>query len=110
VPNRDIDNIVIGGSSGATTPLRAILSRFQNDAGSHFRRSAHSRLGNWHAIHRARGSRRTAGWSSRAWLKIENGQIDLAAPDHHFLLDEGHMLFSRGPRENLVRPAIDPLF
>ena len=43
-------------------------------------------------------------------MVIENGRIYLAAPDHHLLLFESHMMLGRGPRENMVRPAIDALF
>lgn len=38
------------------------------------------------------------------------GQIYVAVPDRHLLLHNGHMLLRRGPRENLCRPALDPLF
>ena len=41
---------------------------------------------------------------------IEPGRIYLAPPDLHLLLEQGRMRVVRGPRENLVRPAIDPLF
>jgi two-component system chemotaxis response regulator CheB len=41
---------------------------------------------------------------------IRNGHIYLAAPDHHLLLRESHIMLGRGPRENMVRPAIDALF
>jgi two-component system chemotaxis response regulator CheB len=43
-------------------------------------------------------------------MVIKNGHIYLAAPDYHLLLFESHMMLGRGPRENMVRPAIDPLF
>jgi len=43
-------------------------------------------------------------------MVIENGQIYLAAPDHHLLLCESHIMLGRGPRENMARPAIDALF
>lgn len=43
-------------------------------------------------------------------MKIERGNVYLAAPDHHLLLKDDHIVLGRGPRENLVRPAIDPLF
>jgi two-component system, chemotaxis family, protein-glutamate methylesterase/glutaminase len=38
------------------------------------------------------------------------GRIYVAPPGFHLLLHEDHMLLRRGPRENLARPAIDPLF
>jgi len=41
---------------------------------------------------------------------IEIGQIYVAPPEAHLLLHDGHMMLRRGPRENLVRPSIDPLF
>jgi two-component system chemotaxis response regulator CheB len=41
---------------------------------------------------------------------IEPGRIYVAPPDNHMLIHEGKVRLSRGPRENGVRPAIDPLF
>jgi two-component system chemotaxis response regulator CheB len=41
---------------------------------------------------------------------IEPGRIYIAPPDYHLLLEKGKMRLSRGPKENLFRPAIDPLF
>ncbi|WP_292512315.1 chemotaxis protein CheB [Mesorhizobium sp.] len=38
------------------------------------------------------------------------GCIYVAPPGFHLLLHDGHMMLRRGPRENLARPAIDPLF
>ncbi len=109
MPNRDI--IVIGGSSGATTPLRAILGRFQNDLPAAIFVVLHIPawgIGMLSTVAAAAGGLPVR--QAEDGLKIENGQIYLAAPDHHLLLEDGHMLLGRGPRENLVRPAIDPLF
>ena len=42
---------------------------------------------------------------------IEPSKIYIAPPDRHLLVDEdGRLRLSRGPKENLARPAIDPLF
>jgi two-component system, chemotaxis family, protein-glutamate methylesterase/glutaminase len=41
---------------------------------------------------------------------LELSRIYVAPPGHHLLVHENHMLLRRGPRENLSRPAIDPLF
>ena len=38
------------------------------------------------------------------------GCIYVAPPGFHLLLHDRHMMLRRGPRENLARPAIDPLF
>jgi two-component system, chemotaxis family, protein-glutamate methylesterase/glutaminase len=47
---------------------------------------------------------------AKSGMVIQSGHIYLAAPDHHLLLRESHIMLGRGPRENMVRPAIDPLF
>lgn len=41
---------------------------------------------------------------------IEQGRIYVAAPDHHLVVDNGRIHIWRGPKENLHRPAINPLF
>jgi two-component system, chemotaxis family, protein-glutamate methylesterase/glutaminase len=41
---------------------------------------------------------------------IRRGRIYVAPPGLHLLLHENHILLRRGPRENMARPAIDPLF
>jgi two-component system chemotaxis response regulator CheB len=41
---------------------------------------------------------------------IRNGHILVAPPDHHLLLKDGHVLVTKGARENRSRPAIDTLF
>jgi two-component system chemotaxis response regulator CheB len=41
---------------------------------------------------------------------LENGKIYLAPPDRHLLLAGDRIALGAGPRENLVRPAIDPMF
>lgn len=42
--------------------------------------------------------------------KIESGTIYLAPPDRHLLVKDGHLLVTKGPRENHYRPAADALF
>lgn len=38
------------------------------------------------------------------------GKIYVAPPDHHLMIDRSFMYLTKGPRENRVRPALDPLF
>ena len=42
-------------------------------------------------------------------LLVSPGHIYVAPPDHHMLVEQGHVRVVRGPKENRHRPAIDPL-
>lgn len=41
---------------------------------------------------------------------IRRGNIYVAPPDHHLLLEREKMRVTRGPKENRFRPAVDPMF
>jgi two-component system chemotaxis response regulator CheB len=41
---------------------------------------------------------------------IRPGEIYVAPPDHHLLIDGDRVRVTRGPKENRHRPAVDPLF
>jgi two-component system chemotaxis response regulator CheB len=41
---------------------------------------------------------------------LRQGQVYVAPPDHHLLIESGYLRVVRGPRENRSRPAIDPMF
>src|SRR5205085_10204888 len=42
--------------------------------------------------------------------RIREGQIYVARPDHHLMIERGIVRVVTGPKENRHRPAIDPLF
>jgi two-component system, chemotaxis family, protein-glutamate methylesterase/glutaminase len=42
--------------------------------------------------------------------RLEAGTIFVAPPDRHVLASDGRLTLVEGPRENGVRPAVDPLF
>lgn len=109
MPNRDI--IVIGGSSGATAPLKDILGRLPSDLPAAVFIVLHipaRGIGMLRTV--AAAAAKLPVREAQNGLKIEHGQVYLAGPDHHLLLLDGHMVLGCGPRENMVRPAIDPLF
>ena len=41
---------------------------------------------------------------------LERGMLHVAPPDRHVLVEGGRLRVTHGPKENHVRPAIDPLF
>lgn len=41
---------------------------------------------------------------------IERNTASIAPPGAHMLLHDAHVMLRKGPRENMSRPAIDPLF
>jgi two-component system, chemotaxis family, protein-glutamate methylesterase/glutaminase len=107
--NRDI--IVIGGSAGATAPLREILSRLPADLPAAVFVVLHvppQGIGVLSTV--ASAASQLPVVQAQSGMIIKNGHIYLGVPDHHLLLSEGHMMLGRGPRENMVRPAIDALF
>jgi two-component system chemotaxis response regulator CheB len=42
--------------------------------------------------------------------RLVPGQIYVAPPDYHLIVEPGMLRVTKGPRENRFRPAIDPLF
>ncbi|WP_201833801.1 chemotaxis protein CheB [Microvirga zambiensis] len=107
--NRDI--IVIGGSSGATAPLKRILGALPPDLPAAVFVVLHipaRSIGILSTVASAAGL--LPVHQAVDGMRIDPGNIYLAVPDHHLILTEGHIRLGRGPRENMARPAIDPLF
>ncbi|MEK9284179.1 MULTISPECIES: chemotaxis protein CheB [unclassified Bradyrhizobium] len=107
--NHDI--IVIGGSAGATTPLKQILGRLPVDLPAAIFIVLHipaQGIGILSTVASSAGKLPVR--QAENGMKIEPGQVILGAPDHHLLLSEDRVFLGRGPRENMVRPAIDALF
>lgn len=105
------DIIAIGGSSGSGAVLRELVGSLPADLPASIFISTHIP---------AKGAGFLAEiLSSRARLPvsqavdgqpIEPGHVYVAAPDRHLLLMGRTIRLGLGPRENLVRPAIDPMF
>ena len=107
--NRDV--IVIGGSSGATTPLKQILGALPADLPASVFVVLHipaRGIGILSTVATSAGLLPVVQVEDR--MPIERGRVYVASPDHHLLIADGHLRRGRGPRENMVRPAVDALF
>jgi len=107
--NRDL--VVIGGSAGAIRPLTTILGALPPTLPAAI-------LVVIHIPSESPGVFRTIAAAASALpvkeaeheMLIERGTIYVARANRHLLVMDGRLHLGRGPRENLVRPAIDPLF
>lgn len=102
--------ITIGASRGGVQALRALIAGLPPDFGAPVLIVQHIGaaesmlpfiLNEVSALEAAFASQREP---------LETGRIYIAPPDHHMLVQGGHIELSRGPRENWARPAVDPLF
>jgi len=105
------DLVVVGGSAGSLTPLRAMVGALPSDlpvpvaVTIHVPAQAHSRLpkllsrtGQLPARHGENGDQLCAG------------TIYIAPPNRHMLITGGVIALSPGPKVNHSRPAIDAMF
>jgi two-component system chemotaxis response regulator CheB len=105
--NRDI--VVIGASAGGLEALRVLLTGLPPE----FMAAV------FVVLHVGEASRLVSVLDQVSPLPVmraidgerfEHGHVYVAPPGKHLLLHDHHVLLRRGPRENLARPAIDPLF
>ena len=103
------DIIVIGGSLGAIDALRRICAGLPPDLPAAVLVVVHIGQQRWNPVNSLRHcSLRVVAAEDGA--PVERGIMYVAPPAHHLLVVDGAMRLGRGPRENLARPAIDPLF
>jgi len=109
LPERDI--IVIGGSAGALEALSAIVASLPHQLRAsifvviHTSPAKESLLPRILRLHSRLGVSHPDDGQT-----IKRGQIYVAPPDLHMLLNNGEISLMHGPKENRSRPAIDPLF
>lgn len=105
------DIFVLGGSAGSREPLQAILAGLPRDfPGSlfittHIPSNHESYLPDLLDKHSSIPVRLACDGEP-----IEGGRVYVAAADRHLLLIDSTIKFGLGPRENMVRPSIDPMF
>lgn len=109
MPRPDI--FVIGASAGGVEALMQLVSELPADfAGSifivlHYPSQSSSSLP---AILSRSGPLKAC--HAKDHMPIEPGQIVIAPPDYHLLVESGHVHVVHGPKENGFRPSIDSLF
>jgi two-component system chemotaxis response regulator CheB len=107
--NRDL--VVIGGSAGATQPLKEILRALPADLPAAVVVVLHvpaTSVGIFATVAAAASTLPVSHAEDGALL--ERGRVHLAPANRHLLVIDGRLKLGTGPRENLARPAIDPLF
>lgn len=105
------DIIMIGTSAGGLPPLKELISRLPADLPAAVFVIMH--ISPWHRSELptilSRAGKLNAKHAEHGEM-IRRGQIYVAPPDQHLLLDEGRILLWRGPKENRHRPAINASF
>jgi two-component system, chemotaxis family, protein-glutamate methylesterase/glutaminase len=105
------DIIVIGASAGGVTALETLAAGLPADLPAAVMVALHLAPGQSSTLprilDRAGPLRASHADDGEAY---ERGRIYVAPPDHHLLVRNGRLRLTRSARENLHRPAIDPLF
>ncbi|MFL6755798.1 MAG: chemotaxis protein CheB [Sphingomicrobium sp.] len=105
------DIIVIGGSAGSHMPLRQIMSSLPAELPASIFVATHVPTGSQGYLLDALSSAGPLPVVRAAdGQPVERGRVYTAVPNSHLLLVDGIMRLGDGPRENMSRPAIDPLF
>lgn len=105
------DIVVIGGSAGSHTALRQIMSDLPPDLPATILIATHVPSTSPGYLAEALASAGPLPVTRAIdGQPLERGCVYTAVPDRHLLLVDGIMRLGDGPRENMTRPAIDPLF
>jgi two-component system, chemotaxis family, protein-glutamate methylesterase/glutaminase len=109
VHGRDI--VVVAASAGGLEPLRTLLAGLPGDLPASVFVVLHIPATGGRALPRILDR---AGPLPAAPAvdgeRLRHGRVYVAPPDRHLLVADGMVRTSRGPRQNGVRPAADPLF
>lgn len=105
--NHDI--VVIGASAGGLEPLKKLLQELPADLPASLFVVKHGAAPSFLPEILARTSALPVK-PAVSGAPIERGCVVVAPPGRHLLLHGDHILLRRGPRENMARPAVDPLF
>jgi two-component system, chemotaxis family, protein-glutamate methylesterase/glutaminase len=109
MPGHDI--IVIGASAGGIEALRVLVAGFPHDLQASIFVVLHlSPTGPSVLAEILTQSGLLPGTQVVKGELMAPGHIYVAPPDHHLLVEQGHVRVTRGPKENRFRPSVDVLF
>jgi two-component system chemotaxis response regulator CheB len=107
--NRDI--ITIGASAGGVEALIKLVTGLPGDLPASVFVVQHTAPESRGELAQVLGYRGTMPVELAADRRqIELSHVYVAPPDFHLLIDRSYMYITHGPRENMTRPAVDPLF
>jgi two-component system chemotaxis response regulator CheB len=102
--------IAIGGSAGAIGAVRALCDTLPKDIPAAVCIVIHVGARGNNLIADVFGERCAIPVETAVdGRRLEHGRAYVAAADHHLIVMDDTIRLGRGPRENLARPAIDPL-
>ncbi|ACI58426.1 two-component system chemotaxis response regulator CheB [Rhizobium leguminosarum] len=105
------DIIAIGGSAGSGAVLQALVADLPADFPAAVLISTHIPSNSPGFLAQVLAAKSKLPVTQAVdGQPIERGHIYLAAPDRHLLLIGETIMFGAGPRENMARPSIDPMF
>ena len=109
MPTRDI--IVVGASMGGVETLSVLAGQLPPDLPATVLIVQHRSAGSIGLLAKILSQRGALpAVAAEDGMPLEHGRIYVAPPDRHLLLTAHGVRVAYGPRENRVRPAIDPLF
>ena len=108
-PNRDV--VVIGASAGGVEAVRRLVGMLPADLAAAVFVVLHRGIEEPNLLANVLGAgARLLAVTATDGQRFRRGCVYVAPPDRHLLVGHDHVHVRRGPRENRVRPAIDPLF
>jgi two-component system chemotaxis response regulator CheB len=109
--NRDERRIIaIGGSAGAISAVKTLCEGLRPDVPAAICIVIHVSSRGHNLVAGALAEKCPIPVETAAdGQKLEHGHAYVAATDHHLIVVDNRLRLGTGPRENLARPAIDPL-
>lgn len=110
-PGATKDIIAVGGSTGSGAVLRALVADLPENLPASVFISTHIPSNSPGLLTELLAAKAKLPLTQALdGQPIQRGHIYVAAPDRHLLLIGNTIKFGTGPRENMVRPSIDPMF